>query len=168
MELWEVAARESIRDLVARYNANGDSGRFVEVLELFAPDAVMTIDDVDKRGLDEILTIFTGVRDGLSLASTPGTTTPGTTTTNYVRHMTATHQIDLIDHYTANGRCYFQVLTSVGLDHWGRYVDEYRSIDGRWRFATRRVTVDGRSPLSLFPVDPPPERNTPPERGTHV
>ncbi len=163
MELWEVAARESIRDLVARYNANGDSGRFVEVLELFAPDAVMTIDDVVKRGLDEILTIFTGARDGLNLASTPGGTTP-----NYVRHMTATHQIDLIDHYTANGRCYFQVLTSVGLDHWGRYVDEYRCIDGRWRFATRRVMVDGRSPLSLFPLDPLPQRDQHSGQGTHV
>ena len=36
MELWELVARESIRDLVARYNANGDSGRFDQVLELFA------------------------------------------------------------------------------------------------------------------------------------
>ena len=33
----------AIRDLVARYNANGDSGRFDQVLELFAPDAVMEI-----------------------------------------------------------------------------------------------------------------------------
>ena len=41
MELWELTARESIRDLVARYNANADTGRFDQVLELFAPDAVM-------------------------------------------------------------------------------------------------------------------------------
>ena len=26
MKSWELLARESIRDLVARYNANGDSG----------------------------------------------------------------------------------------------------------------------------------------------
>ncbi|MET0627555.1 MAG: nuclear transport factor 2 family protein [Acidimicrobiia bacterium] len=41
VELWELSAREEIRDLVARYNANGDTGRFPQVLELFAPDAVM-------------------------------------------------------------------------------------------------------------------------------
>ena len=28
MELWELFAREGIRDLVARYNSNGDTGRF--------------------------------------------------------------------------------------------------------------------------------------------
>ena len=27
MEVWELIARESIRDCIARYNANGDSGR---------------------------------------------------------------------------------------------------------------------------------------------
>ena len=41
MELWELEARESIRDLVARYNANGDSGRFDPMLELFAEDATL-------------------------------------------------------------------------------------------------------------------------------
>ena len=28
MQLWELTARESIRDLVTRYNSNGDAGRF--------------------------------------------------------------------------------------------------------------------------------------------
>ena len=37
MELWEIDAREQIRDLVARYNANGDSGRFAPMLALFKP-----------------------------------------------------------------------------------------------------------------------------------
>jgi hypothetical protein len=32
-----LVARESIRDLVARYNANGDTGRFAQVLDLFRP-----------------------------------------------------------------------------------------------------------------------------------
>jgi hypothetical protein len=144
MERWEAVARESIRDLVARYNANGDTGRFAQVLELFAPDAVMDIGGGRTYdGLDEIATIFTGVRDHVSSSSA----------LTYVRHLTATHQIDLVDQSTATGRCYYQVLTSVGLDHWGRYMDEYRVIEGQWRFARRRVTVDGRSPVSLFPAE---------------
>ena len=37
MELDELIAREAIRDLVARYNAGADGGRFDEVVALFAP-----------------------------------------------------------------------------------------------------------------------------------
>ena len=58
--MWELEARENIRDLVARYNANGDSGRFDQVLDLFAPDAVMQVGDGPiLTGRDAIRTIFT-------------------------------------------------------------------------------------------------------------
>jgi hypothetical protein len=30
-----------------------------------------------------------------------------------------------------------------GLDHWGRYVDEFGVVDGNWLFTHRRVTVAG-------------------------
>ena len=148
LQPWELAAREAIRDLVARYNANGDTGRFDQVMELFAPDAVMELDNGRVHtGLHEIRTIFTGARDRGSRGGAP----------MYLRHMTATHQIDVADESTAAGRCYYLVLTAVGLDHWGRYIDQYRTVDGRWRFARRRVTVDGRSPDSIF-LPPSPGR----------
>ncbi len=141
MEHWELVAREEIRDLVARYNANGDTGRFEQVLELFAVDAVMESSDGPVwSGLDEIRTIFTGARDRASYGDHPV----------YLRHMTTTHQIEVIDEFSAKGRCYYQVLTAIGLDHWGRYVDAYKVVDGRWRFARRFVSIDGRSPNSLF------------------
>jgi hypothetical protein len=145
MELWELVARESIRDLVARYNANGDTGRFDQVVELFAPDAVMhTGDDVSPRvGREEIRTIFTGARDGARFGDRPV----------YLRHNTGTLQIDVIDEDHARSRCYYFVFTDVGLDHWGRYVDEFKKVDGDWRFASRRVTTDGRNPESLFLPD---------------
>ena len=147
MDLWELVAREEIRDLVARYNANGDTGRFEQVLELFAPDAVMDINDGRTyTGRDEINLIFTGTRERVKEArDRTDYDRPA-----YIRHMTATHQIDLVDEAHAKGRCYFQVLTPGGLDHWGRYVDEYRTVDGRWRFARRTVTTDGRVANSLF------------------
>ncbi len=144
MEIWEVVARESIRDLVARYNANGDSGRFATMIELFAPDAQMTLEDGTRTGLTEIMSIFTGARDSYAEPAADGPP-------RYVRHSTTTHQIDLLDEHTATGRCYFQVITPVGLDHWGRYLDDYRVVDGAWKFARRRVTVDGYSPTSLYP-----------------
>ena len=48
----------------------------------------------------------------------------------------------------ARGRCYFAVLTEDGLDHWGRYVDVYARdpADGTWRFAHRRISLDGSVP----------------------
>ena len=71
MESWELVARESIRDLVARYNANADSGRFDQVLECFAPDAVMELDGRPYRGHDEIRTIFTGAAELVSDGARP-------------------------------------------------------------------------------------------------
>ena len=54
MEIWELVARESVRDLVQRYNANGDSGRFGPLLDLFAEDASMELKGRIYRGHGEI------------------------------------------------------------------------------------------------------------------
>lgn len=141
MDVGQAIAREGIRDLVARYNANADSGRFEQVLELFAPDATMDIGDGRiYRGREEIATIFTGAREGWRSAAQETGAPP------YVRHFVSTHQIDLLAADRARGRCYFQVLMAHGLDHWGRYLDEYAEIAGRWLFTHRRVSVDGRTP----------------------
>lgn len=143
MQLADVVARESIRDLVARYNSYGDSGLFDRMIELFATDAVLEIRDVAHHGHDEIRAVFTRVPERTSKSGSVGRPA-------YLRHCTATHQIDLIDETHATGRCYFFVLTTIGLDHWGRYLDEYRVVDGDWRFARRQVRPDTVSPHSLF------------------
>ncbi len=130
---WELHAREQIRDLVARYNANGDSGRLDDVIELFARNATLEIDSVRFCGSVEIRSMFE--RAAEQTRSEPG---------GYIRHFTATHQIDLVDANSARGRAYFQVLTPAGLDHWGRYLDEYSQSAGKWLFRARTVRVDGR------------------------
>jgi hypothetical protein len=63
-----------------------------------------------------------------------------------LRHFTATLTIDVTGTSAAEGRCYFLVLLASGLDHWGRYVDTYTRADGVWRFAWRRVVVEGYVP----------------------
>jgi len=141
-------AREAIRDLVARYNSNGDSGRFGPLLELFAPDAVMETGDLGGEftgyhGFEEITKIFTGAQE--RIRAQPESGSPG-----YLRHFTATHQIDLVDADHASGRLYFAVLMSHGLDHWGRYIDQYIRLSGQWKFAHRKVYVDGRVAGSWF------------------
>jgi uncharacterized protein (TIGR02246 family) len=134
VETWEVSARAAIRDLVARYNSNGDAGRLDAMLELFLPDAVVEVNGRSLNGIAAIRSFFE------EAASATRSRRGG-----YVRHFTATHQIDFADRETAHGRCYFQALTEIGLDHWGRYVDEYRRTEGGWRFARRSIRVDPRS-----------------------
>lgn len=141
MELADLLAREAIRDLVARYNAYGDSGLLDRMLALFADDAVLEVGDVAYEGADAIRGLFSGTVDRSAGASGGPT---------YVRHSVTTHQIDLLDPGHATGRAYFTVLTRVGLDHWGRYLDEYRVVDGAWRFARRRVLTDDFAAESLF------------------
>jgi uncharacterized protein (TIGR02246 family) len=138
VEAWELVARESIRDLVARYNANADSGRFDQVLECFAPDAVMELDGRPYRGHEEIRSIFTGAAEMAGRGPGPV----------MVRHHTSTLQIDVAGPDQATSRCYYQVLSPSGLDHWGRYLDTYGMIDGRWKFVHRREFLDGRVPGS--------------------
>ena len=137
MELWELSARESIRNLVARYNSNGDAARFEPVLELFAPDAVMELDDGVYDGIERIKTIFTGTKGRFADFGL------ATGKKFYMRHCTFTHQVDFTDQHSATGRCYYQVLMPHGLDHWGRYLDRYAERDGRWYFVHRKVTMDG-------------------------
>ncbi len=139
MELWELTAREAIRDLVARYNANGDTGRFAEVLELFAEDAVMEVPDRRFDGRDEIAQLFTGTQTNVKQLGEPGKKM-------YIRHNTSTLQIDLIDSTHAKSRCYYFVMQPHGVDHWGRYIDQYEMRDGRWLFVHRKVTMDGYHP----------------------
>ncbi len=144
----ELIARESIRDLVARYNANADAGRFAEVVALFTEDAVMELPDSSGggeliAGRDAIAAMFRDVR-GQVVTSAPAGTTP------HLRHFTATLQIDVDSPDHATSRSYFLVLMPEGLDHWGRYVDEYVRVDGEWRFARRRASVDGRRSGSPF------------------
>jgi len=136
VEPFELAARESIRDLVARYNANGDAGRFDAMLALFAEDATLELADGVHRGKLAIRAVFEGA----------ARRTGGAGRAAFIRHFTATHQIDVLTEREARGRCYFAVLTERGLDHWGRYVDEYRRSDGRWLFSRRKVTVDAALP----------------------
>ena len=121
---------EAIRDVVARYNLYGDSGRITEMLELFADDATLTVDGMAYDGKDAIRGLFE-----TAVGPVP----------EVIRHHTSTLVIDVAGD-KAVARCYFQVLTSQGLDHWGRYRDALVRVGRRWVFARREVRVDGMTP----------------------
>ena len=45
---------------------------------------------------------------------------------------------------------YFTVFTEIGLDHYGRYRDAFRPVDGEWLIAHRFVSTDWRSEGSVM------------------
>jgi hypothetical protein len=98
----------------------------------------MELDGRPYRGRPEIRTIFTGAKERVERGPQP----------IIVRHHTSTLQIDVTGPGDATSRCYYQVLSGTGLDHWGRYLDRYGVIDGRWYFVHRREFLDGVAPGS--------------------
>ncbi len=142
----DLVARESIRDLVARYNTFGDGGRFGALWPLFTDDAVIEVSDAGAAvrryaGIGQIRSVFEGAAAQVA-GSAPG---------GYVRHHLSNHVIDISAADEATGTAYFNVVTAIGLDHWGRYQDRYaRGGDGTWRFSHRKVRTDGYAAGSLF------------------
>ena len=150
MELWELVARESIRDRIARWNSNGDAGRMAEMVKVLAPDVEFSIRDGEvMRGRDEVLQSLLGVRDGKassdeSPAATGRYLPPGKRPS--IRHFTSNPTIDFESDTRARVRTYYAVLSSFGLDHWGRYLDEFGVVDGEWLITRRTVTTEGVDP----------------------
>ena len=137
MQSDELAAREGIRDLVARYTMNGDSGRVAQLVALFTENGELVIEGgAVYRGHAALAAFFRSVALG-------GGDVPEL---RALRHHVATQQIELLAAGSATGRTYFSVFTDRGLDHWGVYRDDYRLTDAGWRFARRRVSIDGFTP----------------------
>ena len=71
-------------------------------------------------------------------------------TAQFVRHNLTTCKIDLTGPDTAKVRTYWMVITDIGPDHSGVYVDDFRNEDGQWLIAHRQVRSDWFSPDSHF------------------
>lgn len=142
MQVWELSARENVRDLIARYNAYGDGGKMAELMELFAEDAVMDMDGDVYEGREAIAGGFRSAgRDFVAYAKQSGAPRD----LPVIKHYTATSVITVEAADTARCQSYFLVLMHQGLDHWGTYTDVFREIDGRWYIQDRRVKVEGAS-----------------------
>ena len=134
MEPWELAAREAIRETLARYAHLVDRGRLDDVAALFTEDAVLEAgDEPPARGRAAIRALFAGFGTRLAAGGRAR-----------IRHHVSTIAIAFEDPRTATAESYFLAVLDTGPDHWGRYRDRLVLRDGRWLFAQRRVRVDGR------------------------
>ncbi len=132
----EVADREAIRLLMARYNAHGDRGRLEALAATFAEEGEFS--GTASRGRAGIL----------ARLGAPGARDPRLTVT---RHHLTTSLVE-IDGDRATGRTYFQVWTEIGLDHHGVYVDAMVKQAGGWLFLVREVRIDWQAVDSLYPA----------------
>jgi len=155
MQLWEVVARESIRDCIARWNYHGDARQMDQMVLVLAPDVEFQAVDGDVlHGRAAVLDFLTGVRDRKNTNVPPTDARPAPKHGRYlppgtkpsIRHFTSNPRVALESETRAQVRTYYAVLSSFGLDHWGRYIDEFGVVDGEWLITKRVVTTDGVDP----------------------
>ena len=152
MELWELAAREGIRDTIARYTWCGELMDAAGFGDCFTPDAQLENKGGEVyRGREAIVGMITAVRDRTRAEVAPEASGPAAV----MRHFVTNVRIELESRERARAFAYFTVfMPPHGHDHWGRYTDELVRDGERWRFARRRVSVDGAVPASrMWPLE---------------
>lgn len=146
MEMWELVAREQIRDTLARYNWSGDAGRLDGLAETFCTDGILEIRGVEPlRGRTEIASFLSGVTGGVAAeASLKAGVKP------VVRHNVANVLFTGLSPDQAQVSSYFTVVTQIGLDHFGRYRDTLAPEGGTWLIKHRKVSTDWAAPNSTM------------------
>ena len=134
MEMWELVAREQIRDTLARYNWSGDAGRLDGLAKTFCTDGVLEIPGVEPlRGRSQIAAFLGGVTG--NIAGNVGVKP-------VVRHNVANVLFTELTLDEAHVSSYFTVVTHIGLDHFGRYRDTLVPDGGTWLIKHRKVSTD--------------------------
>ena len=142
MEIWEMTAREHIRDTLARYNWSGDAGRLDGLAETFCADGVLEIRGSSELcGRSEIVAFLGGVT---------GKIAGNTDVKPIVRHNLANVQFTALTPDQAQVSSYFTVVTHIGLDHFGRYRDTLVPVGDTWLIKHRKVSTDWAAPESAM------------------
>ena len=139
VELWELVAREAIRETVASYaplrrlRSLRRRGRAVRGRRR-------------ARGPRRSSAARVARRDP-RLPRRRRTATSSPATVPMMRHhVSNVHDRRRVADRSDRGARYFIVVTEPGVDHWGRYRDRLHARRRRWLFAHRLVRTDGRTP----------------------
>lgn len=145
MELWELSARERIRDTLARYTWSGDAMRLTELAETFCDDGVLEL-----RG-GQPIPGRAGIVEFLSGAvESPKTAVEASKVKRIVRHNVTNISFTEVTPDEARVACYFTVVTEIGLDHYGRYRDVFVPVGDQWLIRHRFVSTDWSAPESTM------------------
>ncbi len=138
MTVEELLAREAIRATMARYTNAGDKADYEDLVPCYAEDGVFEFSANCWEGREAIGKALR------SLAQARGHGAIG----RVQRHHLGTCHIVLEDADNARATTYFMVISEIGQDHAGRYVDRLVRQDGEWLFAHRFVAVEWINPES--------------------
>jgi hypothetical protein len=146
VQMWEMVAREQIRDTLARYNWSGDAGRLDGLAETFCADGVLDIRGVQPlRGRSEILAFLGGVTGNIAVSPD---------VKHVVRHNLTNVLFTGMTPEQAHVSSYFTVVTHIGLDHFGRYRDTLVPDGDVWLIKHRKVSTDWAAPDSAMARQP--------------
>jgi uncharacterized protein (TIGR02246 family) len=129
----ELADKDEIRELTARYCFAVADGDAETLVDLFCADGVFRLRDREYRGTEGLRKLYQGAAAGVS-----------------PKPFIQNHVID-VDGDTAEGRCAVEIrMVQQGEAYTvaGHYADVYRRADGRWRFASRHFVPYHWVPLS--------------------
>jgi hypothetical protein len=145
MELWELAARERIRDTLARYNWSGDALRLEELAQSFCEDGELELRGSEPvRGRAAIVELLGGV------VAAPNAAAQASSVKHIVRHNVTNIRFTDVRPDEARVACYFTVVTEIGLDHSGRYRDVFVPVGEDWLIRHRFVSTDWSAPDSTM------------------
>ena len=141
MNLEEMLAREAIRYTLELYNKAADTAAYEIHHQVFHPDAVFEVQGLGElKGPDAIIAFLRPA------AERRGAFEPG----NFQRHNLTTTMIEFGVPGSAKVVTYIIVVTELGIDHCGRYDDEFASHEDRWLIMRRRATMEWSRPDSRF------------------
>jgi hypothetical protein len=153
VELWELIARERIRDSIARYNWSGDAFRLDDMVLAFCEDGVLEVrGDEPYRGRSAIITFLGGGGEGDDEArrSALKAQAESSGVKRIVRHVLSNTRFLELTPSQAKVASYFTVVTEIGLDHIGRYRDTFVPVGDEWLIQHRFVSTDWRAPDSTM------------------
>src|SRR5262245_2869865 len=123
MELWELQAREAVRDTMAQYTHAGDRFPLEGLADSFCVDAVLEVSgQTTVTGRDAIADYRMQARAASG----------GLEPDRLLRHNVANICFDAVSHAEIRTSSYYTVFTEIGVDHMGRYFDVFRPVDDRW------------------------------------
>lgn len=142
MKMWELVAREHIRDTLARYNWSGDAGRVDGLAKTFCADGVLEIPGSEPlRGRSAIAAFLGGVTENITARAD---------VKPVIRHNVANILFTSVTPEQAKVSCYFTVVSHIGLDHFGRYRDTLVPDGDTWLIKHRKVSTDWAAPNSTM------------------
>jgi len=141
MTLDEMLIRSAIQYTIGRYCSAIDRGCYEELTEVFTPDAVATFCNapalVGPHGMISTMT---------RAAEARGSNLPQ----NFQRHLLGNSIINVLDSQNAKAVHYIIVISELGPDHSGVYIDDFVKYGDRWLIARRQANVEWARPDSRF------------------